>query len=135
MTSLKKNKTQSMTIALVSVTLVKLFLVIYCRGFTNEIVKEFSQDHLFDVITNVIGLIAAILASTLYLWIDLAGASTLYWWIDPAGAIVLALYTIRTWLSIVLENMNLLVGKTASPDYFVEVDISMLESSQSHTAY
>ena len=120
---------------MVSVTLVKLFLVMYCRSFTNEIVKAFSQDHFFDVITNVIGLIVAILASTLYWWIDPIGASTLYWWIDPAGAIVLALYTIRTWSSIVLENLNLLVGKTASPDYFVEVDISLLESSQSHTTY
>jgi len=90
---------------MVSVTLVKLFLVLYCRSFTNEIVKAFAQDHFFDVITNSIGLIAAILASTLY------------WWIDPAGAIVLALYTIRTWSSTVLENVNSLVGKTASPDY------------------
>jgi len=63
---------------MVSVTLVKLFLVLYCRSFTNEIVKAFAQDHFFDVITNSIGLIAAILASTLY------------WWIDPAGAIVVS---------------------------------------------
>ena len=108
---------------MVLVTLVKLFLVIYCRSFTNEIVKEFAQDHFFDVITNIIGLIATILASTLY------------WWIDPAGAIVLALYTIRTWSSTVLEKLNLLVGKTTSPDYFAEVDISLWESSQIHTAY
>ena len=108
---------------MVSVTLVKLFLVIYCRIFTNEIFKAFSQDHFFDVITNVIGLIATILASTLY------------WWIDPAGAIVLDLYTIKTWSSTVLENVNSLVEKTTSPDYFAEVEISLLESSQSHTTY
>ena len=46
-----------MTIALVSVTLVKLLFEIYHRSFTNEIVKAFSQDHFFDVITNVIGII------------------------------------------------------------------------------
>uniref|UniRef100_A0A0C9S452 TSA: Wollemia nobilis Ref_Wollemi_Transcript_14255_1709 transcribed RNA sequence n=1 Tax=Wollemia nobilis TaxID=56998 RepID=A0A0C9S452_9CONI len=90
---------------MVSVTLVKLFLVIYCRTFTNEIVKAYAQDHFFDVITNAIGLCAAVLASTLY------------WWIDPAGAIVLAVYTIRTWSNTVLENVNSLVGRTASPDY------------------
>ncbi|XP_057840484.2 metal tolerance protein 5 isoform X2 [Cryptomeria japonica] len=90
---------------MVSVTLVKLILVIYCRTFTNEIVKAYAQDHFFDVITNSIGLFAAVLAST---W---------KWWIDPAGAIVLALYTIRTWSNTVLENVNSLVGKTASPDY------------------
>jgi len=90
---------------MVSVTLVKLFLVLYCRSFTNEIVKAYAQDHFFDVITNAIGLIAAILARTLY------------WWIDPVGAIVLALYTIKTWSGTVLENVNSLVGRTASPDY------------------
>eukprot|EP00252_Welwitschia_mirabilis_P011112 TRINITY_DN2498_c0_g2_i3.p1 TRINITY_DN2498_c0_g2~~TRINITY_DN2498_c0_g2_i3.p1 ORF type:complete len:395 (+),score=63.06 TRINITY_DN2498_c0_g2_i3:443-1627(+) len=90
---------------MLSVTIVKLFLVIYCRSFTNEIVKAYAQDHFFDVITNSIGLVAAILANNFY------------WWIDPAGAIVLALYTIRTWSSTVLENVNSLVGKTASPEY------------------
>ncbi|KAH9312865.1 hypothetical protein KI387_027900, partial [Taxus chinensis] len=90
---------------MVSVTIVKLALVIYCQTFTNEIVKAFAQDHFFDVITNTIGLFAAVLASTFY------------WWIDPSGAIVLALYTIRTWSNTVLENVNSLVGKTASPDY------------------
>uniref|UniRef100_A0A0C9S6W0 TSA: Wollemia nobilis Ref_Wollemi_Transcript_14254_1708 transcribed RNA sequence n=1 Tax=Wollemia nobilis TaxID=56998 RepID=A0A0C9S6W0_9CONI len=90
---------------MVSVTLVKLVLVIYCRTFTNEIVKAYAQDHFFDVITNVIGLVAAVLASKFY------------WWIDPAGAIVLALYTMRTWSKTVLENVNSLVGRTASPDY------------------
>lgn len=63
---------------MVSVTLVKLILVIYCRTFTNEIVKAYAQDHFFDVITNSIGLFAAVLAST---W---------KWWIDPAGAIVVS---------------------------------------------
>ena len=59
----------------------EVVLVMYCRSFTNEIVKEFSQDHLFDVIINVIGLIVVI------------PESTLYWWIDPVGAIVLDLST------------------------------------------
>ena len=62
---------------MVSVTLVKLVLVIYCRSFSNEIVKAYAQDHFLDVITNAIGLVAAILASKLY------------WWIDPAGAILM----------------------------------------------
>ena len=44
-----------------------------------------SQDHYFDVVTNVIGLVAAVLGDKFY------------WWIDPVGAIVLALYTIINW--------------------------------------
>ncbi|KAG6763635.1 hypothetical protein POTOM_031065 [Populus tomentosa] len=90
---------------MLSVTLVKLVLMIYCRSFTNEIVKAYAQDHFFDVITNTIGLVAALLANYL-------GG-----WMDPVGAIVLALYTIRTWSMTVLENVNSLVGKSATPDY------------------
>ncbi|XP_050211102.1 metal tolerance protein 11 [Mercurialis annua] len=90
---------------MLSVTLVKLLLMVYCRTFTNEIVKAYAQDHFFDVITNIIGLIAALLASYME------------GWMDPVGAIILALYTIRTWSMTVLENVNSLVGKSATPDY------------------
>ncbi|EEF28723.1 metal tolerance protein 11 isoform X1 [Ricinus communis] len=90
---------------MLSVTLVKLLLMVYCRSFTNEIVKAYAQDHFFDVITNIIGLIAALLANYMEDWMD------------PVGAIILALYTIRTWSMTVLENVNSLVGKSATPDY------------------
>lgn len=90
---------------MLSVTLVKLLLVFYCRSFTNEIVKAYAQDHFFDVITNIIGLIAALLANYITDWMD------------PVGAIILALYTIRTWSLTVLENVNSLVGKSAAPEY------------------
>ena len=59
---------------MLSVTVVKLFLVIYCRSFTNEIVKAYAQDHFFDVITNIIGLIAALLANYVSDWMDPVGA-------------------------------------------------------------
>ncbi|XP_042463971.1 metal tolerance protein 5-like isoform X3 [Zingiber officinale] len=59
---------------MISVTLVKLALVIYCRSFTNEIVKAYAQDHFFDVITNMIGLVAALLANYVEGWIDPVGA-------------------------------------------------------------
>ncbi|KAJ7570562.1 hypothetical protein O6H91_01G125800 [Diphasiastrum complanatum] len=90
---------------MISVTIVKLGLMFYCRLFENGIVRAYAKDHLFDVITNAIGLVAAILATLVV------------WWIDPAGAILLALYTMKSWSSTVLENVNILVGKTASPDY------------------
>lgn len=50
------------------------------------------QDHYFDVVTNVVGLVAAVLGDRFY------------WWIDPVGAIVLAVYTITNWSGTVLEN-------------------------------
>lgn len=65
---------------MLSVTLVKFLLMIYCRSFTNEIIKAYAQDHFFDVITNVIGLIAALLAN----YVDD--------WMDPVGAIIVSEY-------------------------------------------
>lgn len=59
---------------MLSVTLVKLVLCIYCRSFTNEIVKAYAQDHFFDVVTNLIGLIAVLLANYISDWMDPVGA-------------------------------------------------------------
>ncbi|KAK8970398.1 Metal tolerance protein 10 [Platanthera guangdongensis] len=92
-----------------SVTVVKFVLMIYCQCFKNEIVKAYAQDHLFDVITNSVGLATAILAF---------GVS---WWIDPVGAILIALYTIGNWAKTVLENVRSLVGKSAPPDYLAKL--------------
>jgi divalent metal cation (Fe/Co/Zn/Cd) transporter len=50
------------------------------------------QDHKLDILTNSVGLAAALLAD----WSK--------WWIDPAGAILLALYTISNWSKTLLEN-------------------------------
>ncbi|CAM6097207.1 unnamed protein product [Calypogeia fissa] len=90
---------------MVTASVVKLGLMLYCRTFKNEIVRAYALDHFFDVVTNVIGLVAAILAAMFS------------WWIDPVGAILLAIYTIRTWSMAVVENVNSLVSKTASPDF------------------
>ena len=61
---------------MVSVTIVKFMLMVFCRKFKNEIVRAYAQDHFFDVITNSVGLVAAVLAIRYY------------WWIDPTGAII-----------------------------------------------
>lgn len=44
------------------------------------------------MVTNVLGLVAAVLGNAYY------------WWIDPSGAIVLAIYTIVNWSGTVMEN-------------------------------
>ncbi|KAG6510618.1 metal tolerance protein 7-like isoform X2 [Zingiber officinale] len=92
-----------------SVTLVKFFLMLYCRSFENEIVRAYAQDHFFDVITNSIGLVASLLAVRYA------------WWMDPVGAILIALYTIGTWAKTVVENVWLLIGRTAPPDFLAKL--------------
>lgn len=90
---------------MVSVTVVKFMLMMYCRRFENEIVRAYAQDHFFDVITNSVGLAATILAVHYH------------WWIDPVGAIIIALYTINTWGKTVIENVWSLIGRTAPPEF------------------
>ncbi|XP_030458434.2 metal tolerance protein 4-like [Syzygium oleosum] len=89
---------------MLSATVVKLALWIYCRSSPNDIVRAYAKDHYFDVITNVVGLAAAVLGDKFY------------WWIDPAGAILLAFYTMTNWSGTVLENAVSLVGQSAPPE-------------------
>lgn len=63
---------------MVSVTIVKFLLMVYCRRFKNEIVRAYAQDHLFDVVTNSVGLASTVLAVRYA------------WWIDPVGAIIVS---------------------------------------------
>ncbi|XP_062015956.1 metal tolerance protein 10-like [Rosa rugosa] len=94
---------------MVSVTVVKIVLTVYCRRFKNEIVRAYAQDHLFDVITNAIGLASAVLAVRFY------------WWIDPIGAIIIALYTMGNWAKTVMDNVWSLIGKTAPAEYLAKL--------------
>ncbi|MQM11772.1 hypothetical protein Taro_044683 [Colocasia esculenta] len=89
---------------MLTATVVKLALWLYCRNSSNKIVCAYAKDHYFDVVTNVVGLAAAVLGDKFY------------WWIDPAGAIVLAVYTITNWSGTVLENAVSLIGQSAPPE-------------------
>lgn len=86
---------------MLTATVVKLGLWIYCKSSKNEIVRAYAKDHYFDVVTNVVGLVAAVLGDKFY------------WWIDPVGAIALAIYTIINWSKTVLENAVSLIGQSA----------------------
>ncbi|CAI0402751.1 unnamed protein product [Linum tenue] len=90
---------------MLTATAVKLALWFYCRSSGNKIVRAYAKDHYFDVVTNVVGLLAAVLGDMYY------------WWIDPVGAIILALYTITNWSGTVLENAVSLVGQSAPPEF------------------
>uniref|UniRef100_A0A0D6QRB0 Uncharacterized protein n=1 Tax=Araucaria cunninghamii TaxID=56994 RepID=A0A0D6QRB0_ARACU len=91
-------------VIMISAIIVKLALWLYCRKSGNEIVRAYAKDHYFDVVTNVVGLAAAVLGDMFF------------WWIDPFGAIVLAVYTISVWSVTVFETAASLVGQSASPE-------------------
>lgn len=94
---------------MVAVTIVKFVLMIYCRRFKNKIVRAYAQDHFFDVVTNSVGLAAAVLAVRFA------------WWIDPTGALIIAIYTMNTWTKTVMENVFSLIGRTAPPDFLAKL--------------
>ncbi|KAF8779969.1 hypothetical protein HU200_002242 [Digitaria exilis] len=138
---------------MLSATAVKLALWLYCKSSGNSIVRAYAKDHYFDVITNVVGLVAAVLGDKFL------------WWIDPAGAVLLAVYTIVNWSKTVIENAVTLVGQCAPPEmlqmltylamkhdtrvkrvdtvraysfgalYFVEVDIELSEDMRLREAH
>ncbi|CAI5506750.1 unnamed protein product [Closterium sp. Naga37s-1] len=87
------------------VILTKLILFLYCRLFSDDIVQAYALDHMMDVVTNTVGLTAAVLAGKYA------------WWIDPVGAIFLALYTMFNWGNTVRENVRSLTGRTAPPAF------------------
>ncbi|XP_034693206.1 metal tolerance protein 4-like [Vitis riparia] len=89
---------------MLTATVVKLALWFYCRSSGNKIVRAYAKDHYFDVITNIVGLVAAVLGDKFF------------WWIDPVGAIILAVYTISNWSQTVVDNAVSLVGQSASPE-------------------
>ncbi|KAI9122823.1 hypothetical protein K1719_005712 [Acacia pycnantha] len=95
-------------------TVVKLALWLYCKSSGNKIVRAYAKDHYFDVVTNVVGLIAAVLGDKYY------------WWIDPSGAILLALYTITNWSGTVMENAISLVGQSAPPEFLQKLTYLVL---------
>ncbi|OAY43101.1 metal tolerance protein 4 [Manihot esculenta] len=99
---------------MLTATGVKLILWLYCRSSGNEIVRAYAKDHYFDVVTNVIGLVAAVLGDKFY------------WWIDPTGALFLAIYTILNWSGTVLENAVSLVGQSAPPEFLQKLTYLVL---------
>ncbi|XP_057872395.1 metal tolerance protein 4 isoform X3 [Cryptomeria japonica] len=101
-------------VIMISAIVVKLALWLYCRKSGSEIVRAYAKDHYFDVVTNVVGLAAAVLGDMFF------------WGIDPAGAIVLAVYTIFNWSITVFENAASLVGQTAPPEMLQKLTYMVL---------
>ncbi|KAL1565725.1 Metal tolerance protein 4 [Salvia divinorum] len=103
---------------MLSATAVKLALWFYCRSSGNKIVRAYAEDHYFDVVTNVVGLVSAVLGDMFV------------WWIDPAGALALAIYTITNWSGTVLENAVSLVGQSAPPEVLQKLTYLVIRHPQ-----
>ncbi|KAF9590125.1 hypothetical protein IFM89_031729 [Coptis chinensis] len=108
---------------MLSVTLVKLLLVLYCRFFTNEIVKAYAQDHFFDVITNIIGLVAVLVANYVNDFMD------------PVGAILFGIIHHENMVEYGAGKCKLPGRQVSSPRVSPETNISVLEPPQGHQTH
>jgi cation diffusion facilitator family transporter len=89
--------------------LMKLALYLYCRrnAHANVTVEAVAQDHLNDVLSNS-GALAAAVATQI---------SGPLWLADPVGAILISVYIIWSWVATGMEQLDLIVGRTADPAF------------------
>ena len=120
-----------LTIAImVSAIILKFFLFLYCRTSKSSSVQAYAQDHRNDVVTNMVGLAAALIGDRMY------------YWVDPLGAILLAAYIIVNWSQTALENIRAMVGMSAPPEFLTRLtylawnhhpDIVLIDTIRAYT--
>ncbi|KAH9251343.1 hypothetical protein BASA81_010754 [Batrachochytrium salamandrivorans] len=104
---------QSIIILLISIGL-KFGLYVLCRQFANESdsMLALSQDHLNDVLSNGVALVAAFLASR----------DATLWFLDPLGAICISCFIVYNWVETAREQTDKLVGRTAELEFITTIE-------------
>jgi cation diffusion facilitator family transporter len=105
-----------LTIAALSFTIIsKFFLMIYCTAVykrtNNSSVAAYAQDHMNDVMTNIVGVFAVVLAAYV----------PACWWADPIGAIAIASWIILSWGQTGSEHISMLAGRSAPQEFLREL--------------
>jgi len=120
--------TPSTALLLVMIILLKAALYVWCervarRNPSNESVKAISQDNFNDVISNTAALIAPGLTQLGHDW----------WVADPFAGIAISVYIIYTWLRTGYEQVDMIVGKRADPDFLRKIQSLASEHDPSMT--
>ena len=99
----------------------KFLLFLYCRDVakrgTSVSVEAYSEDHFNDVFTNILVCIAAGLTLV---------QDGVLWFMDPVVAILMGLYILWSWSETAYQQIELLTGKTASPDQLKILTVRLL---------
>jgi len=77
----------------------------------NVSLEAISQDNYNDVLSNIAALLSAMLTKI----------NGILWYADPVGALVISFYIIWSWLKTAMEQIDMLVGKRASPEFLALV--------------
>lgn len=103
----EKQETDRLAIVFILGALVmKTVLLIYCltlREFLSA--RTLAQDHRNDIIINSFGLATAL------------GGVYFAGWVDPVGCLLVGLFILRSWGSTAFEQIELLVGTSAEPEF------------------
>ncbi|KAG0747949.1 hypothetical protein G6F57_007178 [Rhizopus arrhizus] len=103
---------------------IKAALWIWCRSIKgSSSVEALAYDHENDVVFTI--------ASTLF---PLIGNWMGWNWLDPLGAIVLSIYVIQEWMSVLVENIRRLTGQAASADDIKQLTYMAYRFSKKITA-
>lgn len=107
--------TVTAALLLIGVIFLKAGLWQWCKGVyernPQDAVKAIAQDNLNDVISNI----AALLAPEMIL------LGHQFWLVDPLAGIGISIYIIYTWLVTGFEQVEMIVGKRADPDFLQKV--------------
>eukprot|EP01133_Synstelium_polycarpum_P001363 gene1363-1563_t len=96
----------------------KVLMYLYCRVLTHSSsAMTLALDHRNDITVNSFGVAMAILGYYVR------------WWLDPCGALLVALIILRSWTSQAYEQIELLVGKSASPEFLQRLTYIALSHS------
>eukprot|EP00658_Telonema_sp_P-2_P056564 TRINITY_DN45022_c0_g1_i2.p1 TRINITY_DN45022_c0_g1~~TRINITY_DN45022_c0_g1_i2.p1 ORF type:complete len:293 (+),score=88.26 TRINITY_DN45022_c0_g1_i2:45-923(+) len=104
---------------LVLTVVLKAALWVYCARVAeaegSSAVEAYAQDHKNDILTNLVGVIAVVLAAN---WQTL-------WLADPLGGTAIASYIIFTWAETGYEQMQMLAGKSAPADFIQKLTFTV----------
>mmetsp|Transcript_33462 Transcript_33462/g.83397 ORF Transcript_33462/g.83397 Transcript_33462/m.83397 type:complete len:403 (-) Transcript_33462:308-1516(-) len=106
---------------LCATVVVKLALYVWCKmvyGQTHNVtIDAVATDNLNDVMSNATAVVAALLTQV----------STSLWVSDPVGAIIISVYIIVSWTRTGMEQLEMIIGKSADPA-FLDVVREMAET-------
>nr|KAG5694398.1 hypothetical protein BaRGS_002252 [Batillaria attramentaria] len=106
---------------------IKFILWIICRRVKSSIVQALALDHRNDVCSNTVAIVCGYLGSQQFQNdFDLDG----FKYVDPAGAILISLYIIYNWWQMGAEQIKLLTGRTATPEFLSKVTWMVLDHDE-----
>ncbi|KAK3598739.1 hypothetical protein CHS0354_016850 [Potamilus streckersoni] len=98
----------------------KFILVIVCKCFGrgSPSINALAQDHRNDVLSNIVAIVCGYLGSKQFVETTKERGVT---FIDPIGAILISLYILFNWWRTGYEQIKLLTGYTAKPEFLSKI--------------